>query len=60
MPHRARLVLLTALPAALFGLACDSALPEVDLPQLDLNNVEAIASFIIGHCGLEAATRGVA
>ncbi len=42
------------------ALACDSALPEVDLPQLDLNDVDAIASFIIAHCGLAASARGVA
>ena len=42
------------------ALACESALPEIDLPQLDLNDVEAIAGFIIGHCGLESAARGVA
>ena len=41
------------------ALACDSVLSAVDLPQLDLNDVEAIAGFIIRHCGL-TADRGAA
>lgn len=34
-----------------------SALAEVTLPRLDLNDVGAIAAFIVTHCGLEPAPR---
>lgn len=39
------------------AVASDAPLPGVELPQLDLNDVEAIADFIVGHCGLAAAAR---
>ena len=42
------------------AVACDAPVPAVTLPQLDLNDVEAIADFIIAHCGLAATARGVA
>jgi molybdopterin-guanine dinucleotide biosynthesis protein B len=42
------------------AVASDQPLPELSLPQLDLNDAEAIAAFIIAHCGLEAAAIGTA
>lgn len=35
------------------AVASDTPLPGVELPVLDLNDIEAIADFIVGHCGLE-------
>jgi molybdopterin-guanine dinucleotide biosynthesis protein B len=41
------------------AIACDEpgcgALAEVALPRLDLNDVGAIADFVIDHCGLKPA-----
>jgi molybdopterin-guanine dinucleotide biosynthesis protein B len=37
------------------AVASDQDLPGLTLPRLDLNDVEAIADFIVAHCGL--ATR---
>ena len=34
------------------AVASDAALAGLDIPQLDLNNVPAIADFIIDYCGL--------
>jgi molybdopterin-guanine dinucleotide biosynthesis protein B len=34
------------------AVASDEALAGLDIPQLDLNNVPAIADFIIDYCGL--------
>ncbi len=43
------------------AVASDGPVPETDRPLLDLNDVEAIADFVVAHCGLGAtATRGVA
>jgi len=42
------------------AVASDAPVPAVALPRLDLNDVEAIADFIITHCGLAATARGVA
>ena len=36
------------------AVASDEALPQVNVPVLDLNDVSAIADFIVAHCGLEA------
>ena len=36
------------------AVASDQPLPGVDLPVLPLDDVEAIADFIAGHCGLAA------
>jgi len=36
------------------ALASDGDVTGSDLPVLDLNNAEAIADFIVRHCGLEA------
>lgn len=35
------------------AVASDDDLPGLPVPRLDLNDVEAIADFIIAHCGLE-------
>jgi hypothetical protein len=34
------------------AVASDIALPDCPLPQLPLDNVAAIAAFIVNHCGL--------
>ena len=34
------------------AVASDSPLPEAGRPLLDLNDVEAIADFVVRHCGL--------
>ena len=34
------------------AVACDEVLPGLPVPRLDLNDVEAIADFIVAHCGL--------
>ena len=34
------------------AVASDAPLPKLSVPLLDLNDVEAIATFIVGHCGL--------
>ena len=34
------------------AVASDAALPGLALPRLDLNDVPAIADFVIAHCGL--------
>jgi len=34
------------------AVASDGPVPEVDVPVLDLNDVAAVADFIIGRCGL--------
>jgi molybdopterin-guanine dinucleotide biosynthesis protein B len=40
------------------AVASDARLPDVTLPQLDLNDVDAIAAFVVRHCGLTRATAG--
>ena len=39
------------------AVACDAELPGLPVPRLDLNDVEAIADFIVAHCGLESKVR---
>ncbi len=39
------------------AVASDADLADVDLPVIDLEDVKAIADFIIGHTGLEAGVR---
>ncbi len=39
------------------AVASDVSLADVDLPVIDLEDVKAIADFIIGHTGLEAGVR---
>lgn len=41
-------------------VASDAALPAAALPVLDLDDTTAIADFIVAHCGLTVARRGVA
>ncbi len=38
------------------AVASDAPLPELDLPRLELDDIEAIAAFIVTHCGLKAHT----
>ncbi len=42
------------------AVACDAPLTEIDVPVLDLNDIPAIADFVLRHCGLAARARGVA
>jgi molybdopterin-guanine dinucleotide biosynthesis protein B len=35
------------------AVASDSPLPELDLPQLELDDIEAIAAFIVERCALK-------
>jgi len=44
--------LLCAQDQNIVAVASDEALAGLDIPQLDLNNVPAIADFIIDYCGL--------
>lgn len=37
------------------AVASDEPLPDIRLPVLDIDDVPAIAAFILRHCGLEAA-----
>ena len=37
------------------AVASDQEIPGLAVPRLDLNDTEAIADFIVGHCGLPAA-----
>jgi molybdopterin-guanine dinucleotide biosynthesis protein B len=41
------------------AVASDAPLPDSPIPVIDLNDTEAIADFIVGHCGL-ASTAGAA
>lgn len=36
------------------AVASDAELPGLPVPRLDLNDVEAIADFVVAHCGLTA------
>ncbi len=38
------------------AVASDADLPGLPVPRLDLNDIEAIADFIVDHCGLAAKT----
>ena len=43
------------------AVASDEALPQVNVPVLDINDVSAIADFIVAHAGLEqSGSRGAA
>jgi len=42
------------------AVASDVALPDCKLPQLDIDDVPAIAEFIIRHCGLKSSRQTVA
>jgi molybdopterin-guanine dinucleotide biosynthesis protein B len=39
------------------AVASDVELADVDLPVIDLEDIKAVADFIIGHTGLEAGVR---
>ena len=55
--HRAELgkPLLYGEDRHIVAIASDTALPEVGIPVLDLNDTGAIAAFILQHCDLAAA-----
>lgn len=38
------------------AVASDAPIAGLTLPRLDLNDIESIADFIVGHCGLKART----
>ena len=42
------------------AVASDAPLPDCQLPQLPIDDVAAIAEFIIRHCGLKQSLRKVA
>jgi molybdopterin-guanine dinucleotide biosynthesis adapter protein len=42
------------------AVASDAPLPDLSVPRLDLNDVEAIATFIVAHCRLTEQARGTA
>ena len=46
--------------ANIVAVASDAPIEGLILPRLDLNDVAAIADFIIGHCGLTDRARGAA
>ncbi|NQV48082.1 MAG: molybdopterin-guanine dinucleotide biosynthesis protein B [Rhodospirillaceae bacterium] len=41
--------------ASIVAVASDVALDHLKIPVIDLNDVAAVADFIVGHCGLEGA-----
>ena len=42
---------------SIVAVASDEDIPGLALPRLDLNDAEAIADFVIAHCGLAARAR---
>lgn len=40
------------------AIASDEALPAARVPVLDLNDVEAVAGFVVRHCGLSTKAEG--
>ncbi|MFQ5775822.1 MAG: molybdopterin-guanine dinucleotide biosynthesis protein B [Kiloniellaceae bacterium] len=42
------------------AVASDAPLDGLGVPRLDLDDVDAIADFVVGHCGLAGRARGVA
>ncbi|MBI3451627.1 MAG: molybdopterin-guanine dinucleotide biosynthesis protein B [Rhodospirillales bacterium] len=42
------------------AVASDADLPGLKVPRLNLDDIEAIVDFIVGHCGLAAAPRRAA
>jgi molybdopterin-guanine dinucleotide biosynthesis adapter protein len=46
--------LLAAEDATIVALASDRPVPGLSIPRFALDDVEAIAGFIMSHCGLEA------
>jgi molybdopterin-guanine dinucleotide biosynthesis protein B len=51
--------LLASEDPCVIAIASDAPVPEVDRPRLDLDDVPAIADFILLHCGLTAERQGV-
>jgi molybdopterin-guanine dinucleotide biosynthesis protein B len=47
--------LLCAQDPRIVAVASDAEIPGLHVPRLDLNDVAAIADFIIAHCGLSGA-----
>lgn len=43
--------------AKIVAVASDEELPGLPVPRLDLNDIEAVADFIVAHCGLAAKVR---
>lgn len=52
--------LLCAEDTRIVAVASDEAIDGLRVPRLDLNDIEAIADFVIAHCGLAGRARGVA
>lgn len=52
--------LLCAADDQVVAVASDAALASVTLPVFDLDDITAIADFIIARCGLETSMRGTA
>ncbi|NQU71360.1 MAG: molybdopterin-guanine dinucleotide biosynthesis protein B [Rhodospirillales bacterium] len=52
--------LLCASDDQVVAVASDAALPSVTLPTFDLDDVIAIADFIVARCGLDSSMRGTA
>lgn len=44
----------------IIAVASDGPLEGLALPRFDLDNVDGIGDFIIGHCGLSGSRRGAA
>ncbi len=42
------------------AVASDAEIEGLEVPRLDLNDIEAIADFIVAHCGLADRARGAA
>jgi len=42
---------------SIVAVASDEEIAGLTLPRLDLNDVEAVADFVIAHCGLAARAR---
>ncbi|MCP5367635.1 MAG: molybdopterin-guanine dinucleotide biosynthesis protein B [Hyphomicrobiales bacterium] len=50
--------LLCASDPTVVAVASDEAIPGLDVPRLDLDDVAAVADFIVDQCGLAAAAEG--
>lgn len=52
--------LLAADDATYVAVASDVPIPGLRVPRLDLNDVRAVADFVVAHCGLAPAARRAA
>ncbi len=43
---------------SILAVASDGPVPGLSIPVLDLDDLSAVADFILGHCGLAARGRG--